>query len=68
MSHAPVVHSLRAVGRRHQFSASAIRSRSIPNLRSVSQWRGRRQRHIHCSSSNGANKEADEAMDLLAAE
>ncbi len=68
MSHAPVVPSLRAVGRQPQFCLPAIRGRSTPHLRSVKQWKRQRQLQIRCSSSNGTDPEADEAMDLLAAE
>ena len=68
MSCPVIIHSLRAVRTQHCCIVTAPRSRNTLHCRSVPQGTRRRQLLIRCSSSNGANKEADDDMDLLAAE
>ena len=66
MSQPTIVYSLRAAVTQHRVVSTAPRSRAPLHCHFVTLRTGRRQLAVHCSSSNGANREADEAMDVLA--
>lgn len=68
MSQPVIVHSLRVTLTQQRIVPIAQHSRTPLHCRVVTHHPRRRHLAIHCSSSNGANKERDEAIQSLAAD